>query len=55
MVDDEMLTGAAMKAAVDSVRRRGASQVVVAVLAASRRAVDVVLPLVHSVHTLSRG
>jgi predicted phosphoribosyltransferase len=53
IVDDVMVTGAAMKAAIESARCRGASQVVVAVLTASRPALDVVIPLVHSVHTLS--
>ncbi|MBI2965610.1 MAG: phosphoribosyltransferase [Chloroflexi bacterium] len=54
IVDDVMVSGAAMKAAVESARGRGAGQIVIAVSAASPRAVEAMLPLVQSVHTLSR-
>lgn len=53
VVDDFMVSGAAMAAAVAMARERGAGQIVAAVPAASPEAIAAVLPLVHSVHTLN--
>lgn len=53
VVDDFMVSGAAIAAAVALAREHGAGQIVAAVPAASPEAVAAVLPLVHSVHTLN--
>lgn len=53
VVDDFMVSGAAMAAAVGFARERGAGQIVAAVPVASPEAIAAVSPLVHSVHTLN--
>lgn len=53
IVDDLMVSGTAMAAAVAVAREHGAGQIVAAAPAASPEAVAAVLPLVHSVHTLN--
>ncbi|HEX2859242.1 MAG TPA: phosphoribosyltransferase family protein [Alphaproteobacteria bacterium] len=52
LVDDCMITGDTMKAAIESLEANGCQNIVVAVPVASETAVDAILPFVNEVHSL---